>query len=81
MERTEALEHVRESVLSVVPDADFSHLPKDQDLRDAFELDSLDFLSFVETLSDRTGCPVAEDDYPALTTLSACAEFLLARTA
>jgi acyl carrier protein len=81
MERTEALEHIKESVLGVVPDADFTSLPEDQDLRDAFELDSLDFLSFVETLSDRTGCPVAEDDYPALTTLSSGAYFLLAHTA
>lgn len=81
MDPAEAMEHVKESVHSVVPDADFSHLPPDQNLRDAFELDSLDFLSFVETLSDRTGCPVDEDDYPALTTLSGCAEFLVARAA
>ena len=39
-----------EQILSGVPD--------DADLRQAFELDSLDFLSFVEQLSTATGVPV-----------------------
>lgn len=79
MNRTEAMENVKESILTVVPDADFTDVSPDAGLRDTFELDSLDFLSFVETLSERTGCPIDEDDYPALTTLSACADFLVSR--
>ncbi len=44
--------------------------------RDALELDSLDFLSFIETLSRRTGVRIDDEDTPRLVTLSGCAEFL-----
>jgi acyl carrier protein len=78
---TEALEIVKGSILRIVPDADFSGVSPQEKFRDALEMDSLDFLGFVETLSERTGCRIDEDDYPALTTLSDCADFLVARTA
>ncbi|MCC2274410.1 E3 binding domain-containing protein [Streptomyces sp. ET3-23] len=45
--------------------------------RDTLELDSLDFLRLVETLGDRTGCRIDEDDYPAFTTLSGATGFLV----
>jgi acyl carrier protein len=43
-------------------------------------MDSLDFLSFIETLSERTGIRIDDEDTPQLTTLSASADFLVART-
>ncbi|MEV7869936.1 phosphopantetheine-binding protein [Streptomyces sp. NPDC088124] len=79
MNRSEALDHVSRSIRTVVPDADFDGVSPDADLRETFELDSLDFLSFVETLGERTGCRIDEDDYPALATLSSSADFLLSR--
>ena len=39
-------------------------------------LDSLDFLRFVEILSEQTGRQIAEDDYPQLATLAGAAKFL-----
>ena len=45
-------------------------------LRSEFELDSLDFLGFAETLASRTGVPIAEADYPRLATMATCVEFL-----
>jgi acyl carrier protein len=75
------MEHVRESILAIVPDADFDGVSSDADLRQTFELDSLDFLGFVETLGERTGCRIDEDDYPALATLSSSAAFLVSRAA
>ncbi|HEX5567941.1 MAG TPA: acyl carrier protein [Streptomyces sp.] len=80
MNRAEALESVRASVLSAVPGADVTGVTPDQNLREAFELDSLDFLGFVEALGERTGCSVAEDDYAGLATLSDWADLLVART-
>lgn len=67
---------VVESVQQIVPDADFSTLDGDAALRDAFELDSLDFLSFVELLSMATGRVIQESDYPQLRTLNTCVAFL-----
>lgn len=60
----------------IVPDADVDSLAEDADLRDALELDSLDFLAFVELLSSRTGRRIDEDDYPELATMSTCIAFL-----
>ena len=42
----------------------------------AFELDSLDFLTFVELLSGATGRPIPEADYPQLRTLNSCVSLL-----
>jgi acyl carrier protein len=67
---------VRQALLSVVPDADLDRLDPDADLRDELGLDSLDFLNFVEGLSERTGCRIDEDDYDRLDTLDACVSFL-----
>jgi len=51
-------------------------LTPDTDLRDGLGLDSLDFLRFVEILSEQTGRQIAEDDYPQLATLASAAKFL-----
>ncbi|MEU9124986.1 acyl carrier protein [Streptomyces sp. NPDC048506] len=80
MNRTEALDIVKESIARVIPDADFATLGPDDTFRDALEMDSLDFLSFIETLSDRTGVRIDDEDTPQLTTLSSSADFLVART-
>lgn len=63
----------------VVPDADFEDLGDDRPFRAALELDSLDFLAFVETLSSRAGVRIEESDYGSLTTVASCARFLAAR--
>ena len=60
---------IEEAVARVAPDAD---------LRDGLELDSLDFLRFVEILTERTGRQITEDDYPHLATLASAIKFLAA---
>ena len=81
MNEQEALDHVRRALLRVVPDADFTSIAPRDKLRDALELDSLDFLRFVETLAGSTGITIDEDDYPRLTTLADSADFLVSRSA
>jgi acyl carrier protein len=78
MTREEALDIVKESIACIAPDADVDHLAPNDTFRDALGLDSLDFLGFVETLSERAGYRIDEDDYPALTTLADAADFLAA---
>jgi acyl carrier protein len=68
------------AVTQIVPDADFTGLPDDADLRRTFELDSLDFLGFVELLSQASGVRIDEEDYPELATLASCEQFLRDRT-
>lgn len=60
----------------IAPDADCEALPDEADIRDTLGLDSLDFLNFVEMLSERAGQRIDEDDYPALATLASASAFL-----
>ncbi|MXM64664.1 acyl carrier protein [Streptomyces sp. HUCO-GS316] len=80
MKRTEALDMVREAISQVIPDADVAALGPDDAFRDVLEMDSLDFLSFVELLSERSGVRIEDDDTPRLTTLSDSADFVVAHT-
>ncbi|MEU2912765.1 acyl carrier protein [Streptomyces massasporeus] len=80
MNRTEALDMVRASITDVIPDADVAALGPDDAFRDALEMDSLDFLSFVEVLSDRSGVRIEDEDASRLSTLSGSADFLASHT-
>ena len=65
----------------IVPDADLSTLPPGADLRDTFELDSLDFVELVDKLSTRAGFRIEEDDADGLRTVEAVTQFLVSRSA
>jgi acyl carrier protein len=69
------------AIRRIVPDADLDALADDDPIRTELELDSLDFLSFVELLSDATGVRIDETDYPELATLARAVAFLTARAA
>jgi acyl carrier protein len=71
---------VADALLRIVPDADLDALPDDAPVRSELELDSLDFLSFVELLSTGAGVRIDETDYPRLATLSSTAAFLAERS-
>lgn len=75
----EARAMVDRAVRQIVPDAETETVPDDADLRRTFELDSLDFLSFVELLVNASGVRIDEDDYPELATRAGCAELLARR--
>jgi len=75
----EARQAITETLLDVAPDADVDTLPPGADLRDTLELDSLDFLNFVEALGKRAGRRIDEDDYPQLATLDSGVVFLTGR--
>jgi acyl carrier protein len=72
----QARDAVTEALLRIVPDADLEAVGDDGPLRAELELDSLDFLGFVEQLSSSTGIRIDEDDYPSLRTMSTCITFL-----
>jgi acyl carrier protein len=64
-------------VLSVIaPDGDYDSLEPAQSLRRQLDLDSLDFMSYVEMLSERTGAPIHEEEYPLVDTLDGCVTLL-----
>lgn len=78
MRTDDARAAVRDALHRVVPDVDIADVSEDADLRDALELDSLDFLAFVENLSKGAGTRIDEDDYPRLDTVNHAVAFLTA---
>jgi len=67
---------IEEALAEVAPDVDIAGVTPDTDLRDDLGLDSLDFLRFVEIVSQRTGKQIPEDDYPRLATLASAVKWL-----
>lgn len=53
---------LEQSLRAIVPDADLSGLAGDTDLRETFELDSLDYVELVERLSKGAGFAIEEDE-------------------
>jgi acyl carrier protein len=72
----QAREQIGLALKRAAPGSDIDVIDPDTDLRDALDLDSLDFLNFVEILSDASGRRIDEDDYPQLATLNSCIRFL-----
>jgi acyl carrier protein len=55
---------------AIAPEADFASLGNDDDIRETFDLDSMDFINFVIALHERTGRDIPEADYAQLRTLN-----------
>lgn len=70
---------IAEALYAVAPDIEFEDLDPDEGMRRQADLDSLDFLSFVEELTQRTGVKLTEDDYPALDSITGAVELLTTR--
>jgi acyl carrier protein len=70
---------LQEAVAHVVPSADLGTLAEDADIRDAFELDSLDFVEVVEQLSGIVGFRIEDQEAESLRTIDSATRFLTAR--
>jgi acyl carrier protein len=74
---------LREAIVRVLgdvaPEADLATLRPDVPFRDQLDLDSMDVLNFVVGLHAALGVEIPEADYPRVTTLDACVEYLEAR--
>jgi acyl carrier protein len=69
---------IDQTLLDIVPDADLAALSPDTDIRQALELDSLDFVELVERLSKRANFRIDEEDYGTLRTMGSAVEFIAA---
>ncbi len=61
----------------VAPEVDPTTVDPTADLRVAFDLDSMDFLSLVEGVAAAVGRDIPESDYPLLQTLSSACDYLV----
>ena len=73
---TEMEQLVRDTLRDIAPELDIDALPADDDMRDALDIDSVDFLNFVAALHEQTGVDIPERDYPLVSTIARCVEYL-----
>jgi acyl carrier protein len=76
MTQTEAKALIFEILGSIAPEADFATLSGGEDLREALDLDSMDFMNFIVALHEQTGIDIPEADYPKLRTLDNTVAYL-----
>lgn len=78
MNRAELERAVAEVLGGIAPEADFSGVKPSEDLREALDLDSMDFLNLVIGLHERLGIDIPEADYPQLFTKEGLLAYLAA---
>jgi acyl carrier protein len=67
---------VREELNNIAPEVDLAAIDPAADLREALDIDSMDFLNFVTALHHRLGIDIPEVDYPKLVTLDGAVAYL-----
>jgi len=76
MNATEIRALAAEVLAGIAPEADLSTVREQEDLREALDLDSMDFLNFVTGLSQGSGMLIPEADYPEIYTLAGILRYL-----
>jgi acyl carrier protein len=75
------LERVVAGVLAgIAPEADLATVKAGEDLREALDLDSMDFLNLVIGLHEKLAIDIPEADYPKLFSKDGLLAYLAART-
>lgn len=76
MTRNEIKNVILEIIEDIDEEADFDGLDPDRPLRDQLDLDSMDFLDIVMELRKRYKLQIPEEEYPELSTLNSCVNYL-----
>ena len=67
---------LQEELGNIAPEVDLQKLDPAADLREAIDIDSMDFLNFVIALHHRLGLDIPELDYPKLATFNGAVTYL-----
>ena len=70
---------VLEELGNIAPEADFGALAGDADVREAIDIDSMDFLNFIAALHKRLGYDIPERDYENLFTVDRAVTYLTSK--
>ncbi len=69
-------DRIRKVLRTIAPEADLDALAPRAELRDALDIDSMDFLRFVVGLHNEFSVEIPESDYPRLATLEGCVAYV-----
>ena len=64
---------------NIAPETDAATIDPNADLREALDIDSLDFLNFITAVHKKLGVNVPESDYAKLLTIKGAVAYLLAK--
>ena len=67
---------VQEELNNIAPEVDLATVGPAADLREALDIDSMDFLNFITAIHQRLGVDIPELDYPKLLTLNGAVAYL-----
>jgi acyl carrier protein len=74
---------IKEALLAILediaPEADFDQIAPDEDVREALDIDSFDFLNVLIALNEQTGVEIPEADYGQLVSINDIVAYVLAR--
>jgi len=76
MNETELKALIIRQIGEIAPEIEPGMVGPDEDIREACDLDSMDFLNLVIALHEATGVDIPEEDYPHLRTLNEGSAYL-----
>jgi len=71
---------MRAALATIAPEADLDDVGPDEDLQEALDLDSMDFLNFLIAIAQSTGVEIPESDYHLVRTHAGCKEYIAHRS-
>ena len=79
MDNRELKNLILEELSNIAPEIETDEVPDNEDMREALELDSMDFLNLIIAVSKRTQIAIPEADYGKVLTLNSMIAYLLNR--
>lgn len=79
MTKAEINNAIFEGLRKIAPEADPAALKPGDNIREALDVDSFDFLSFLIGLHERLGVEIPEADYGKLSTVEQMVDYLCAK--
>jgi len=67
---------LQEELNNIAPEVDIASVDPEADLREAIDIDSMDFLNFVTAVHHRLNIDIPELDYPKLITLNGAISYV-----
>jgi acyl carrier protein len=80
MNESEVRSLLADLIAEIAPEAELATVPDDADIRDALDLDSIDFTNLMIALHARTGLDIPEADYQRLFTLGGAVRYITHRS-
>ncbi len=65
-----------EELFKIAPDITMDDIDRNAELREEFDIDSIDFLNLVSALGNRFNLPMPEADYPQMVAYNDLASYL-----